>query len=69
MNMGAKVADLFVATETAVMTLSTGEQFFIFRGKTRVRAGHPALKQCPQFFEPFDEAVTFDSDGRRWTVQ
>lgn len=73
--MATKTADLFVAVETGVANLNNKRPelpqnlFYFTRGQTRVKAGHPVLKQCPDFFEPVDESVTFDANGRRWVVQ
>jgi hypothetical protein len=44
-------ADVYLATESG--SARVGDDNFVFvKGETRVRAGHPLLKQCPDFFQP-----------------
>jgi hypothetical protein len=51
--------NVFVATETGVTDLN-GTRYNFQAGVTRVRAGHPLLKACPNCFTPDPEAVTYD---------
>lgn len=43
--------DMLIAIESGVAMVGNTEYSFR-RGVTRVRAGHPLAKACPQFFEP-----------------
>lgn len=49
--------EIFVATESAALYVG-GERYLIHKGKTRVRSGHPLLKNNSRFFGPLD--VDFD---------
>lgn len=51
--------DVFVATETGVTELK-GVPFSFERGVTRVRAGHPLLKACPNCFALEEDTVTYE---------
>jgi hypothetical protein len=42
-------ADVYVATESAVITTAAGPAY-LQAGKTTVRSGHPLLAAYPQFF-------------------
>ena len=50
---------IYVATETGTLTVGD-EVFVIYAGRTRVREGHPLLKQHPSFFEPSDAHVDYE---------
>jgi hypothetical protein len=53
--------DVYVATRTAHIDVN-GRRERITKGQTRVRAGHPLLKQYSSFFKPAGEGVKFDTE-------
>ncbi|HEY8766150.1 MAG TPA: hypothetical protein VIP09_02630 [Dehalococcoidia bacterium] len=54
---------IYVVTESGAANLGDPDNFFHFtKGRTKIRANHPALKQVPQFFEPLDA----DLEVREW---
>lgn len=52
-------AEVYVATKTAHLT-DGGTRVVVRKGVTRVRAGHPLLKNYPQLFKPVTEGVRFE---------
>lgn len=50
---------IYVATETGTLTIGD-EQYHITQRATRVREGHPLLKQYPNFFEAADTHVDYE---------
>lgn len=46
------MSDIFVATETAQVTVD-GQEIALVAGQTTVRAGHPVLTAYPAWFGPF----------------
>jgi hypothetical protein len=40
-----------------------GETFTFQAGVTRVRAGHPLLKACPDYFQPDAGSVTYEVES------
>jgi hypothetical protein len=53
--------DVYVATRTAHIDVN-GRRERITKGQTRVRAGHPLLKQYASFFKPAGEGVKFETE-------
>jgi hypothetical protein len=45
--------EMYVAIETGV-SLIDGKNHPYYRGKTRVRKGHPLLEAVPAYFRPID---------------
>lgn len=60
--MPESVPDVFVANCTFATEID-GVPTVIHKGVDRVRAGHPLLAQNPQFFDPVDLVVRFESAG------
>ena len=52
-------ADIYVATESGAVELD-GTPVMVYKGMTRVRAGHRLLRQYPSMFEPIDLLVHYD---------
>lgn len=50
---------IYVATETGTVTIGE-DQYAIRAHHTRVREGHPLLKQYPSFFEPAETHVDYE---------
>ena len=50
---------VYIATESGAAEVD-GQPFTFVRGVTRVRAGHPVLRQLGAFFRPVEEAVHYD---------
>jgi len=53
------VADIYIATESGTAEVE-GKPFIFIKNVTRVRAGHPALRQLGAFFAPVDDRVDYD---------
>ena len=53
------MTDIYVAKESGSAEVE-GKPFTFVRGVTRIRAGHPALRQLGQFFKPVEENVHYD---------
>jgi hypothetical protein len=51
---------VYIATETGVTAPINGVEYAFQKGVTRVRAGHPLLTACPNYFEPDVSSVTYD---------
>lgn len=55
-----KKDEIYVANESGSCEIK-GE-FYVFRkGETRVRGDHPILKAVPDYFEPVDQSVSFET--------
>lgn len=52
-------ADIYVAQETGAVELD-GSPVMIYKGVTRVRAGHSLLRDHPTMFAPIDLGVHYD---------
>lgn len=50
---------VYIAIESGSAAVD-GKPFTFVRNVTRVRAGHPALKQLGQFFRPVEDFVHYD---------
>lgn len=61
------MAEVYIATEDAVVTVGNGDFVAIRRDITRVAEGHPLLKSHGQFFKPASEGVHFDVEDTRAT--
>lgn len=55
-------SEVFVANTSGVAEIK-GESFTFHAGVTRVRAGHPLLKACPDYFSPVTDAVTYEVES------
>jgi len=53
------MTDIYVAIESGSAEVE-GRPFTFIRGVTRIRYGHPALRQIGQFFKPVEENVHYD---------
>jgi hypothetical protein len=53
------MTDIYVAIESGSAEVE-GKPFIFIRGVTRIRYGHPALRQIGQFFKPVEENVHYD---------
>ena len=53
------MTDIYVAIESGSAEVE-GKPFTFIRGVTRIRYGHPALRQIGQFFKPVEENVHYD---------
>lgn len=51
--------DIFIAKESGSAEIA-GQPYNFVKGVTRVRAGHPLLKACPDYFEQADTSIHYD---------
>lgn len=51
---------VYVATESGSLSLKDGSVIDIHKGVTRLREGHPALKEHAIFFKSADEDVDYE---------
>jgi hypothetical protein len=59
--MADKSATTLIASESFAWDDENGTPFSFIKGKTRVRANHPAAKANPQYFEAPDESLNYDT--------
>lgn len=50
---------VYIAIESGFADVN-GEPVMFTKNRTRVREGHPLLKQCPTMFRPVDELVDLE---------
>jgi hypothetical protein len=59
MTQTATDSQIFVATESGCAEIDGTDHPFK-KGVTHVRAGHPLLSACPDYFEPAEDRVAYD---------